>query len=121
MKTESARARDRKKRGRIAVAVLTVGLVIMAWLAPEVASASCQFEYEWHPLSVPSPQIPCALAYDKARREVVLFGGLDNDTPGQTWTFDGNDWTQKFPAHSPPSRRGHKIVYDEGRGIVVLF
>jgi len=46
-------------------------------------------------------------AFDAARRKVVLIGGTDPpDTcdpgvMGQTWTWDGADWTQQHPTTAP--------------------
>jgi hypothetical protein len=63
-----------------------------------------------------------ALAYDAARQEVVLFGGITNaGLVNDTWVWNGSDWTQRFPATSPPARAGHAMAYDSARGQVVLF
>jgi hypothetical protein len=68
------------------------------------------------------------MAYDSARGRTVLFGGRDvltasgsNELYGDTWEFDGYDWEQRFPAHSPPARFGAAMTYDAGRGVTVLF
>jgi hypothetical protein len=43
------------------------------------------------------------MAYDAAHAQVVLFGGFGGDiggtSLGDTWTWDGTDWTQR-PAGS---------------------
>jgi hypothetical protein len=52
---------------------------------------------------------------------VVLLGGGGEDVVGDTWTWDGTDWTQHFPAHSPTPRYGPGMAYDAARGQVVLF
>ena len=52
------------------------------------------------------------MAYDAARAQVVLFGGLDGQIlqdehpleKDDTWVWDGTNWTQKSPANSPPPR-----------------
>ena len=53
----------------------------------------------------PSSSPPSAgyLAYDPRLKQLLQFGGTDNNgNPyGQTWTWDGNDWTQLSPSHSP--------------------
>src|SRR5690606_34687314 len=62
-----------------------------------------------------------AMAYDSARRRVVLFGGFSTaQTYGDTWEYDGNDWTQRFPTNAPPARASHAMAYDVVRGRVVL-
>jgi len=64
------------------------------------------------------------IAYDTARGQVVLFGGVNpsiNTNFNDTWVWDGTNWTQKFPATSPPARVAHAMAYDAARGQVVLF
>ncbi len=68
-----------------------------------------------------------AMAYDAARHQVVLFGGTALGGIGpdvyfsDTWVWDGNNWTQKFPIHVPPARQNHSMAYDAERQVVVLF
>jgi hypothetical protein len=61
------------------------------------------------------------MAYDAARGQVVLFGGSGEDVVGDTWTWDGTDWTQRFPAHAPASRELPGMAYDAADGETVLF
>src|SRR5207249_2869094 len=61
------------------------------------------------------------MAYDAARNQVVLFGGGDPRNFADTWTWDGVDWTQRTPAHSPSGRRGMGMTYDAARTQVVMF
>jgi uncharacterized protein (TIGR03437 family) len=63
------------------------------------------------------------MAYDSAHGKVVLFGGVNaaNYLFGDTWVWDGSNWTQKFPQTSPPAREAHAMAYDSTRGQVVLF
>lgn len=70
----------------------------------------------------PSPRFAATMAYDAARGQVVLFGGLPASTfSGETWTWDGRAWTQHHPAMSPPARQFASMVYDAGHRVVVLF
>ena len=65
-----------------------------------------------------------AMAYDAARSQVVLFGGVNPNSGvllNDTWVWDGSNWTQKSPQTSPPAREGHAMAYDIARGRVVLF
>lgn len=67
-----------------------------------------------------------AMAFDGARGVSVLFGGQHwvTGTPivrQDTWTFDGTQWTQRFPATFPAVRCGHAMAYDSARARVVLF
>ena len=70
------------------------------------------------PATSPKARANHALAYDLARRRVVLFGG---DATGETWEWDGTDWTQRSPATSPGARLDPALVYDLARKRVVLF
>jgi hypothetical protein len=78
-------------------------------------TASIHFSETWiwdgttwtqqHPATSPSARSTSGsmgLAYDVAQNEVVLFGGgLDNDHTyfGDTWTWDGTNWSVPFVAH----------------------
>ena len=68
----------------------------------------------------PSQRSRPALAYDQARGETVLFGGLPTPSP-ETWTWDGSTWTQRTPANQPSVRFGAAAAYDPVREVVVLF
>jgi uncharacterized protein (TIGR03437 family) len=63
------------------------------------------------------------MAYDAAHEQVVMFGGQDasNENLNDTWVWDGTNWSQKFPATSPPGRSQHNMAYDAAHGQVVLF
>ena len=56
-----------------------------------------------------------ALAFDRPRGEIVLFGG-DGDTgrPNDTWVWIGatSSWTQRSPASPPSARIGHALAFD---------
>lgn len=63
-----------------------------------------------------------AIAYDRARDELVLFGGAAGSTVfADTWVFAQGSWQQRTPATSPPARHGHALAFDEVRGTTVLF
>jgi uncharacterized protein (TIGR03437 family) len=63
-----------------------------------------------------------AMAYDSARGQVVLFGGLNSiGISGDTWVWDGLNWTKKSPQHSPSARSTHAMAYDSAHGQIVLF
>jgi hypothetical protein len=68
----------------------------------------------------PTPRSRPALAYDEARGEAVLFGGVPTPVP-ETWTWDGSAWTQRSPANQPSVRFGAAAAYDPVREVVVLF
>lgn len=86
---------------------------------------------EKYPATPPAARGGHGLAYDAARGQVVLFGGMpsqcltdsfalptvDNDT----WVWNGTYWTQKFPANRPSMRQGPGMVYDSAESQIVLF
>jgi hypothetical protein len=64
------------------------------------------------------------MAYDSARGTIVLFGGRTIGTTAyfsDTWEWNGSNWTQRNPTASPTSRSAPSMVYDSGRGVMVLF
>ena len=66
------------------------------------------------------------MAYDRGRDRIVLFGGVDcipgsSEALGDTWEFDGTNWSMRPTASAPASRSGHLMAYDRRRGVTVLF
>ncbi|MEZ6233772.1 MAG: GC-type dockerin domain-anchored protein [Phycisphaerales bacterium] len=64
------------------------------------------------------------MAFDEARGVAVLFGGFGGPIStylADTWEWNGLEWTQKFPAHTPGPRSEHELVYDPARGVILLF
>jgi hypothetical protein len=61
------------------------------------------------------------MAFDGQR--IVLYGGFDGNNLNfnDTWTWDGNTWTQAFPASSPGARSDFGMTFDAARQQVVLF
>jgi hypothetical protein len=60
----------------------------------------------------------CVVAYDAARRVLVLFSFGIN----QTWTWDGTTWKQQHPQHSPAAQLYFAAMgYDPATQEVVLF
>jgi hypothetical protein len=78
------------------------------------------------PASSPPARGGAGIAYDPTTGTVVLFGGSNNGTNGSvhgdTWTWDGVNWTQQFPLVSPPARSvDQSMVYDPVTETVLLF
>jgi galactose oxidase-like protein len=63
------------------------------------------------------------MAYDQARHNVVLFGGLAGQSPlDDTWTWNGSAWTERQGLTvMPPGRQGAAMAYDEVDQKVILF
>jgi len=69
-----------------------------------------------------------AMAYDRANRVVVLYGGMYtwniySQYLDDTWTYNvsTNIWRKMDPPSSPGMKWGHMMAYDESQGAVVLF
>ena len=84
----------------------------------------------WHaipPAAAPSPRQGAAMSLDAASGNVVLFGGSPTAPVGigtafgDTWTWDGLNWTQQFPPLSPPARVWSSMVYIPETKTVLLF
>lgn len=85
-------------------------------------------EGAWRRLLVPTPsaRAEAGVAYDWARRRLVLFGGYrgsgaDRVRLDDTWEWDGTRWEERRPSGSPSPRNGAAMTYDSDRGRIVLF
>jgi hypothetical protein len=71
------------------------------------------------------PPIACdhvRMVFDSAKREVILFSGLDPfETPvGETWSWNGKKW--KLLSENGPASRGHfGFVYDPDHEQILLY
>jgi hypothetical protein len=72
--------------------------------------------------AAPSPRAYAAAAYDEATHQVVLFGGMGEDSSalGDTWTWDGATWTEQHPSVSPAARAFAAMTYDPHSHDVIL-
>jgi hypothetical protein len=73
----------------------------------------------------PSARGECAMAYDPARKSIILYGGTPNSgniTAGETWEFNSaQKWVQLNPASVPDAVSGHTMVTDTTRNKILLF
>lgn len=76
------------------------------------------------PTAAPAVRVEHAMAYDQARQETLLFGGNNSGVTGvplgDTWTYDGVNWTQ-VATSGPSPRIQTAAAYDDARDRVVLF
>jgi hypothetical protein len=77
-------------------------------------------------LSLPRDRAWPTMALDRARGEVLLFGGytevnLDPVFLDDTWTWDGQLWHARVPAAIPQARSAPALAYDSTRQRTVLF
>ncbi len=108
-----------------------VSVLFGGWTDSGLANDTWESEggqWHWHDVAV-APQA----RYDHAVAGggpgvTLLFGGAsftpDGDelvVDGDTWAWDGHDWLQLQPAHSPIARSSHAMVRDTARGVTVLF
>jgi len=66
------------------------------------------------------PVARSAMAYDAARARVVMFGGTGSNN-NETWEFVAGDWVQASPTASPMARQNTQMVFDAGRGEVLMI
>jgi hypothetical protein len=95
-------------------------------------SGPCRDTWEWDgavwtaraPATLPPARSNHMLVTDTTRNRIVMFGGnVASFGPllADTWEWDGNDWTQRQPAASPPARSNAGIAFDAQRGRTVMF
>lgn len=70
----------------------------------------------------PGSRTAHAMAYDRQRGVIVLFGGatVDDSYLADTWEWDGETWTKKSST-GPSGRNGHVMCYDNVREETLLF
>jgi hypothetical protein len=74
------------------------------------------------PTNTPSPRRWAAMSYhgDETSGACILFGGETANSStynGETWSWDGTDWTNLTGSVTGPSARGRgKMAYDPDRG-----
>lgn len=78
---------------------------------------------DWEQLSAPTPyaRASAAVGVHHFTREVVLFGGLADVNPTNTWTYNGRIWTMQSPANQPLLVYGGCAAFDPNLQSVVLF
>jgi hypothetical protein len=74
----------------------------------------------------PGPRLNAAGAFDESNGTFVVFGGswACGDVPcplGDTWTWNGDTWTEQHPEDDPGKRSGPVAAYDASSEMVVLF
>jgi len=73
-------------------------------------------------LAAPSPRNDTGMAYDVARRRIVLLGGRDSTgAVNDHWEYDGKNWVQIKPKTLPTTRQDHSLVYDSGRRVMIAY
>lgn len=77
------------------------------------------------PANSPSARYFAGSAYDNGNGRMLVFSGSptlgSSGTLGDTWAFDGTNWTQVATAISPRQRSAHALLYDARLHQLVLF
>jgi hypothetical protein len=80
---------------------------------------------EVFPATRPPALASASMASDPATSDILLFGGVgassQHDDNDHTWTFNGSNWSEVFPAPSPPGRSSGAMAYDPATRDIVLF
>lgn len=75
-----------------------------------------------NPADSPSARRGASMAFDQATGQLILFGGFNTSGAlGDTWSWDGSNWTQLFPADSPSARSLAVMDFDQATGQQILF
>ena len=100
-------------------AVLTVALIAVLVVGSHLLRSNV---VPGKPGPPPAPRTSAGVAYDQARGQLVLFGGVDGTRLlNDTWTWNGKSWTQQHPAATPPARQPAAMAYDPVRHVVLMF
>ncbi len=86
-----------------------------------IAHLQAQTWTQLNPVAQPTAMPNCAMAFDSARGQAVLFGATADRAASETWLWDGTNWTSATPANSPSPRTYHAMVWDGERREIVLF
>jgi hypothetical protein len=73
--------------------------------------------------SLVAPRSTLAMAFDRGRDRMVLFGGFDSSftASNETWERDASGVWQVVTNQGPSARYEAHMEYDEARGVIVLF
>jgi hypothetical protein len=105
----------------VAWVLILIGLVFFRALLPKGGWQQIK------PAHSPGYRVTASLAYDPVRSRAVLFGGFGGwigsgfMSHNDTWEWDGRDWQEMKPGHSPSPRIDASMAYDEKHGVMVLF
>jgi hypothetical protein len=73
------------------------------------------------PATVPFARSSAAVSPDFVSGKIVLYGGLADLNPLNTWTYNGNTWTLENPAMQPLTVYGASAAYEPTLQTPVLF
>jgi len=74
-----------------------------------------------HPALVPYARSSAAVGLNPLLNQVVMFGGLADVNPVNTWTYDGTAWTMQSVSNQPPWVYAGSAAFDLNLKKVILF
>lgn len=77
-------------------------------------------------LALPDPSFSYTLTYDEATHQLLALGSThpvnaNGTETEESWTWDGQRWTQVHPLHSPPPLADAAAAYDPATRRVIVF
>ncbi len=77
------------------------------------------------PAHRPSPRRNVAMSFDPVQKVVVLYGGLvadqaEGSEAGDTWVWDGVDWTRVGPLAGLPGQRQGAVMVTTPHGVMLF-
>jgi hypothetical protein len=79
---------------------------------------------DWKQLNlgrVPTARSSSAIGVNFPAKQTVLYAGLGDINPLNTWTYDGHTWTLQSPTAQPLTVYGASATFDQTLNQVVLF
>jgi hypothetical protein len=75
------------------------------------------------PVASPSARAGSFMCYDSDRNRIVLFGGYEGGSLGETWEYYSNNWNQVITVTSPVAQAtfSNGMTYDSKRKVVVMY
>ena len=73
------------------------------------------------PNTLPFARSSSAVGVDNVSKQIVLYGGLADVNPLNTWTYDGTTWTLESPAMQPLTVYAASAAFEPNLNSVVLF
>ena len=80
--------------------------------------------FDWirlNPPMLPYARSSAAVGVNTFHKQVVMFGGLGDVNPNNTWTYDGTTWTMQSPPIQPPLVYASSAIFDPNLKGTVLF
>ncbi|MBA3832131.1 MAG: hypothetical protein H0X34_09605 [Chthoniobacterales bacterium] len=74
-----------------------------------------------HPSQLPFARSSSAVGVDNRSKQIVLYGGLGDVNPLNTWTYDGITWMLQSSATQPLTVYGASAAFEPNLDSVILF